>query len=254
MGDHLALSPCTGPVHWLAINTRLRSLSKSDLAGRTMAGPVILTKQLFPRGFTEKSSPSCIVFRIWLLWLDSFEFRKSLETPDMAATFPSALIFYIFFIFIISTMMVFIFQRILILLASRRSDSRRSLESFQTFIGFKRAGYSKSNIQSRSAFGWTRVALGSFSNDDGDGNSLISKTTTLHVHHTFFTFLCCHCTTTTWKCLMSRFMENVNKERRTFLSVSKLESRPQEINSSETRSHFTFSVNWNKREKTLILF
>ena len=93
----------------------------------------------------------------------------------MAATFSSALIFYIFFIFIISTMMVFIFQRILILLASRRSDSRRSLESFQTFIGFKRAGYSKSNIQSRSAFGWTRVALGSFSNDDGDGNSLISK-------------------------------------------------------------------------------
>ena len=43
-------------------------------------------------------------------------------------------------------------------------------------------------------------------------------------------------------------MENVNKRRRIFLSLSKLESGRQEINSSEIRPHLTFSVNWNKRE------
>ena len=44
---------------------------------------------------------------------------------------------------------------------------------------------------------------------------LISKTTTLHVHHAFiFAFLCHFCTTTTWRCLILRFMENVNKQRR----------------------------------------
>ena len=30
----------------------------------------------------------------------------------------------------------------------------------------------------------------------------------------FGTFLCRHCTTTTWKCLISRFIDNVNKRRR----------------------------------------
>ena len=35
-------------------------------------------------------------------------------------------------------------------------------------------------------------------------------------------------TTTTRKCLISRFMEDVNKWRRQFLSLSKLECRPQE--------------------------
>ena len=39
----------------------------------------------------------------------------------------------------------------------------------------------------------------------------------------FSTFLCRYCTTTTWKCLTSLFMENVNKRRRrNFLSLSEL--------------------------------
>ena len=48
---------------------------------------------------------------------------------------------------------------------------------------------------------------------DGDENfnktiGLISKTPTLHVHHAFiFAFLCHSCTTTTWKCLILRFMD-----------------------------------------------
>ena len=47
---------------------------------------------------------------------------------------------------------------------------------------------------------------------------LISKPTTFHVlPHFFYTFLCRpDWTTTRWKCLISRFMENANKERRTF--------------------------------------
>ena len=28
---------------------------------------------LFPEGFVEKPSPSCMLFRIWLIWLDSFD-------------------------------------------------------------------------------------------------------------------------------------------------------------------------------------
>ena len=33
----------------------------------------------------------------------------------------------------------------------------------------------------------------------------------------FCTFLCCHCTTTTWKCLISRFVKNVSKQWQNFL-------------------------------------
>ena len=55
---------------------------------------------------------------------------------------------------------------------------------------------------------------------DGNENfnktiGLISKATTLHAHHAFiFAFLCHFCTTTTWRCLILRFMDNVNKQRR----------------------------------------
>ena len=44
-------------------------------------------------------------------------------------------------------------------------------------------------------------------------------------------------------------MENVNKRRRIFRSLSKREPSPQEINYREIRLYFTFSVNWNKRDK-----
>ena len=48
-------------------------------------------------------------------------------------------------------------------------------------------------------------------NGDGDGNendktrTEISKTTSLHVHHAFCTFLCRRCTTTTWNFLIFFF-------------------------------------------------
>ena len=54
-------------------------------------------------------------------------------------------------------------------------------------------------------------------------------------------------------------MEDVNKRKRIFLSLSKLECSLQEIYSTEIRLHLTFSVNWNKLsvmqfEKTRIHF
>ena len=50
--------------------------------------------------------------------------------------------------------------------------------------------------------------------------SLMSKTATLYVHHAFLHILCRHCTTTTWRCLISRFMEDVDKRQWFFLSWS----------------------------------
>ena len=38
----------------------------------------------------------------------------------------------------------------------------------------------------------------------------------------FYTFLCHHCTATTEKCLISRFIEDVNKRRLIFFSLSEL--------------------------------
>ena len=74
---------------------------------------------------------------------------------------------------------------------------------------------------------WRRL-IGTLRFNDADGNKnvkktegLISKTTTLLVHHAFFAdFFARFCTTTTWKCLISRFMENVNKQRWNFVSLS----------------------------------
>ena len=81
------------------------------------------------------------------------------------------------------------------------------------------------------------IIRGSSSKDDGDGNKnvkkaigLLRKTTNLHCITLFCTFLCRHCTTTTWKCLTARFMEDVNKRRRIFLCLSKPEHGPQETN------------------------
>ena len=43
-------------------------------------------------------------------------------------------------------------------------------------------------------------------------------------------------------------MEDVNKRRQTFFSLSKLECGPKEINSREIGLHI-FPANWNKRDK-----
>ena len=72
----------------------------------------------------------------------------------------------------------------------------------------------------------TRMILGSLRNENGDGNEngkkkkaigldMTSKTT-LHVHHAFCTFLCRRGTTTTWNCLISRFVKDGNKRQLSF--------------------------------------
>ena len=59
------------------------------------------------------------------------------------------------------------------------------------------------NVCLLTAAGWT----GSFSNDDGDSSDNFARAA-----HFICTFFCRHCTTTAWKSLISRFMEDVNKQ------------------------------------------
>ena len=91
------------------------------------------------------------------------------------------------------------------------------------------------------------ISVGSFSNDDGDGDSnenvkkalgLLSKTTSLHVHHTFLyiSLPLLHNYHVKMR-LVSHFMEDLNKRQQTFLSLSKLECSPKEINSREIGLH-----------------
>ena len=50
------------------------AFQKSELVSQTMAGAALWQRnRLFPTVFAEKPSPSCIVFRIWRIWLDSFD-------------------------------------------------------------------------------------------------------------------------------------------------------------------------------------
>ena len=53
---------------------------------------------------------------------------------------------------------------------------------------------------------------------------LTRKAITARAAHFFCTFLYRHCTTTTWKSLISRFMEDVNKPGQNFLSFLNLDT------------------------------
>ena len=95
--------------------------------------------------------------------------------------------------------------------------------------------------------------LRSFSNNDRDDNGkvkkkatgLSSKTTTITL---FCSFLCHHCKTAVWKCLISHFTENVHLWQWILLSLSKPQCSPQEFNSKEICLHLSFSANRNKRD------
>ena len=98
--------------------------------------------------------------------------------------------------------------------------------------------------------------LGSLSKDDGAATrtakkiDLLSKTTTLHMQHTFFcTFLCRHCRTTTSKCLISRFKEDVNTRQRFSFSFCELRNSPLEFNSWKIRQHLTNWKSWNRSDE-----
>ena len=51
---------------------------------------------------------------------------------------------------------------------------------------------------------------------------LTSNTEALLLHHTFLYTSFRFCTTTTWKCLISRLMENINKQQWNFISLFEL--------------------------------
>ena len=74
---------------------------------------------------------------------------------------------------------------------------------------------------------------------------LISKTTTLHVPHAFiFAFLCNFCTTTTWRCLILCFMDNVNKQRRNLFFFSLLNLDMVPWNSTPFGFAYIWQSNW----------
>ena len=80
----------------------------------------------------------------------------------------------------------------------------------------------------------------SFSNDDADGNEnvkttigLFSKTTTLHVDHAFLYIALPSLHDYDGKMPNFAFYGDVNNRQPNFLSLSKLECDPQEINSRE---------------------
>ena len=67
---------------------------------------------------------------------------------------------------------------------------------------------------------------------------------------TFFCiFLCLHCTTTTRKCLISLFTEEVHKRRRNFLSLSELGNGFQEFTFRRTHPHLTKLVTQSNRDE-----
>ena len=65
----------------------------------------------------------------------------------------------------------------------------------------------------------------------------------------FCTFLCRRCTTTTWKFLISRIVEDVNTRQRLSFSFPELLYTLLEFNSRKNCQHLTNWTRWNKRDK-----
>ena len=61
----------------------------------------------------------------------------------------------------------------------------------------------------------------------------------------FPTFLCRHCTSRTWKCIISRFVEDVNTRQQ----LSELWYNLLEFNSRNNFQHLTNWARWIKRDK-----
>ena len=64
-----------------------------------------------------------------------------------------------------------------------------------------------------------------------------AKKTTLQVHHAFCTSLCRRCTTTTWICLILRFVEDVNRRQQRSFSFPELWCSSLEFNSKKNFQH-----------------
>ena len=98
--------------------------------------------------------------------------------------------------------------------------------------------------------------LGSLGNDNGDsnGNEKSKKVIGLDLQNNNFArasrFFCLRCMTftTTWKCLISRFVEDVNTRRLSF-SFSELWYSLLEFNSRKICQHLTNWTRWDMRDK-----
>ena len=95
----------------------------------------------------------------------------------------------------------------------------------------------------------TSWILGTLRSNDADGDENVKKKTNNRFHnqnnnfarasHFFVHFFAHFCMTATWKCLISHFMEYVNKQRRNFISLSELGYGSSEFNSRRVRLHLT---------------
>ena len=91
----------------------------------------------------------------------------------------------------------------------------------------------------------------SLSNDFGDVKENGKKAIGLDWQNNNFarTFLCRRSTTTTWKCLISRFVENVNTRQQLYFSFPELRYSLLEFNSRKDCPHLTNWTRWKKRDK-----
>ena len=100
-------------------------------------------------------------------------------------------------------------------------------------------------------------AKGSLSNHNGDGNmkgkKAIGSDWQKQQFCTYITlfcsFPCRRCTTMTWNCLISRFVEDVNRRQQPSVAFPELWYSPLESNSRQIRQHLTNLTRWNKRDE-----
>ena len=112
-------------------------------------------------------------------------------------------------------------------------------------------------IYSCSTTSAVQLLLGTLRSNDADGNENVKKNNRFYKQNINFArasrffvhFFARFCTTRTWKCIISRFMEDVNKQRQNFISLSVLGCGPKEFNSSRVRLHLTKYVGRNNCDK-----
>ena len=80
-------------------------------------------------------------------------------------------------------------------------------------------------------------------------NSLFRRRLAKQQPCTCIVHFCRHCTTTTWKCRISRFMEGVNSRQRLFFSFPELRYSLLELKSKKYCQHLTNWMTWNKRDQ-----
>ena len=96
------------------------------------------------------------------------------------------------------------------------------------------------------------TSIGSLNNYDGDVNESGKKPVGLDWQNNnfarasrfFCTFLCRRCTTTTWKCLISRFVENVTTRQQLYFYFPELRNNLLKFNSRK---------NWTTPTGTIVL-